>query len=757
MQDLGRIGRRLGLCPYYGSRSLVSEADVVALPYSALLCEETRGSLGLRLEGAVVIFDEAHNLVDAVTGTHGSAVTAEQLRAAGRQLAAYFARFQSCLSPANARNVQLLIRITAALQRAVAPPPEPPSAAAGAEGAEGGGGSPGASGAAQVQIAGCTDFLSSLRLEHLNLFPLLSWVRETRLVMKVAGYDLSTAPPAEPGPHSTAGAAAAPAAASALVDPDERGGQPAAAAGPASGSSRGADAVAGGRTGASGGGRARKPAGGAAAAEGPAGAAAPGGAGGGEGSPGAGFGARRTALFALVSFLGSLTQPSADGRIVVTRAKPPASNTAAASASASGGAATADTEPGLRYTVLNAAAPFASVLAAARSVVLASGTLSPVGGLIAQLLPTVAPSRVRHFACGHVVPRENLVALVAGRGPTGLPLDLRHARRSDPRVSEEIGRLLVNICTAVPAGVVVFAPSFSYLDQLVAAWQRTDVWSSLVARKHVFTEPRGAGEVEAVLTAYAKAIRGSPAAGCRQSQPQSLLTAAMAVPGAGAAPGGAGAAGGRRGPSGALLLSVVGGKLSEGINFGDDLGRCVVVLGLPYPNPTEPELRERMRYLDEQAAAAAQAGTDAGARAGAGGPGAAGAGGAGAPGNPRLSGRQYYEGLCVKAVNQCVGRAIRHAGDYAAIVLVDARYQPPPAPPNGAPGAAAGAGSNAVLRTLPGWIQQSLRPGPGDFSHAYGNLVRFFRERAATEAAAKAAEAVGVACADGAAGVSAGV
>lgn len=35
----------------------------------------------------------------------------------------------------------------------------------------------------------------------------------------------------------------------------------------------------------------------------------------------------------------------------------------------------------------------------------------------------------------------------------------------------------------------------------------------------------------------------------------------------------------------ALLLCVVGGKLSEGINFGDDLARACVMIGLPYPNP----------------------------------------------------------------------------------------------------------------------------------------------------------------------------
>lgn len=37
------------------------------------------------------------------------------------------------------------------------------------------------------------------------------------------------------------------------------------------------------------------------------------------------------------------------------------------------------------------------------------------------------------------------------------------------------------------------------------------------------------------------------------------------------------------------------------------------------------------------------------------------------------TGREYYSNLCMKAVNQCVGRVIRHRGDWAAVLLVDAR------------------------------------------------------------------------------------
>ena len=86
--------------------------------------------------------------------------------------------------------------------------------------------------------------------------------------------------------------------------------------------------------------------------------------------------------------------------------------------------------------------------------------------------------------------------------------------------------------------------------------------------------------------------------------------------------------------TGALLFAVVGAKLSEGLNFADDLARAVVIVGLPFANLSSPELRERMNYVrrqNEQRVTPKPAGA-------------------------KDAGTELYENMCMNAVNQSIGK-----------------------------------------------------------------------------------------------------
>nr|XP_054960555.1 regulator of telomere elongation helicase 1 isoform X16 [Pan paniscus] len=97
------------------------------------------------------------------------------------------------------------------------------------------------------------------------------------------------------------------------------------------------------------------------------------------------------------------------------------------------------------------------------------------------------------------------------------------------------------------------------------------------------------------------------------------------------------------GSTGATFLAVCRGKASEGLDFSDTNGRGVIVTGLPYPPRMDPRVVLKMQFLDEMK----------------------GQGGAG--------GQEWYRQQASRAVNQAIGRVIRHRQDYGAVFLCDHR------------------------------------------------------------------------------------
>lgn len=60
------VGSNLGpifRCPYYMSRDLHKVVDILFAPYNYLIDPGNRRSLNIEWNNAILIFDEAHNLV----------------------------------------------------------------------------------------------------------------------------------------------------------------------------------------------------------------------------------------------------------------------------------------------------------------------------------------------------------------------------------------------------------------------------------------------------------------------------------------------------------------------------------------------------------------------------------------------------------------------------------------------------------------------------------------------------------------------
>ncbi|OEL13731.1 Fanconi anemia group J protein-like protein [Dichanthelium oligosanthes] len=212
---------------------------------------------------------------------------------------------------------------------------------------------------------------------------------------------------------------------------------------------------------------------------------------------------------------------------------------------------------------LNPAVVFREIADLTLSVILTSGTLSPMGSFASEL-------GVQFEACleaPHVINVDSQVfAAVLSSGPTRHKLNASYKTADNSSFQDELGASLEEICRIVPGGALVFFPSYKLLDKLQVRWSQTGQWTRLNAQKHMFVEPKGSTEeLEPVLKGYYDAILGkAPVKKGRSGAKQIVknrLTKNSSQESA---------------KTGAALLAVCRGKVSEGIDFSDDNARVVM-------------------------------------------------------------------------------------------------------------------------------------------------------------------------------------
>ncbi|KAI9221711.1 helicase C-terminal domain-containing protein [Blastocladiella britannica] len=259
--------------------------------------------------------------------------------------------------------------------------------------------------------------------------------------------------------------------------------------------------------------------------------------------------------------------------------------------------------------------------AGARSVLLASGTLSPMDGF-AQEMGLHFPQQLENT---HVVDSDQVLVGVVGAGPDGVKLSSVYKMRDNKEYQRALGGTVAQACGVAPEGCLGFFPSYAAMDTLTAAWSQQGVLDLLQRRKTVYKEPRDKSDLVAEVDAFAAAAYAATA----QGQEAALESGAA-----------------RSSTQGAALFGVCRGKISEGIDFADYRGRLALILGIPYPSLADPRIELKRAYLDQ----------------------------AKRSGHGTLTGSDWYTQQAARAVNQAVGRVIRHRYDYGAILLLDDRF-----------------------------------------------------------------------------------
>ncbi|XP_021857191.1 general transcription and DNA repair factor IIH helicase subunit XPD isoform X1 [Spinacia oleracea] len=221
-------------------------------------------------------------------------------------------------------------------------------------------------------------------------------------------------------------------------------------------------------------------------------------------------------------------------------------------------------DPILQLSCHDASLAIRPVFERFQSVVITSGTLSPID-LYPRLL-SFNPVVSRSFTMS--LTRECICPMVLTRGSDQLPVSTKYDMRSDPGVARNYGRLLLEMAAVVPDGVVCFFVSYSYMDAIINTWNETGILKEIMQHKLVFIETQDVVETTLALDNYRKA--------CDCGRGAVFFSVARCF----------------------LRTSLLcRGKVAEGIDFDRHYGRLVIMFGVPFQYTLSKILLARLEYL----------------------------------------------------------------------------------------------------------------------------------------------------------------
>ncbi|KAJ2430434.1 hypothetical protein GGF41_001000 [Coemansia sp. RSA 2531] len=284
------------------------------------------------------------------------------------------------------------------------------------------------------------------------------------------------------------------------------------------------------------------------------------------------------------------------------------------------GLAASDCVNVLAFWALNPGVVFSEIAAKARTIVLTSGTLSPLDSYASELQVKFSTT----LEANHVIDSQRFRALTVECGTSGELLEGKYKNVDLLSFQDDVGNAIAEIVSRSPDGMLVFVPSYSLLAKLMARWKVTECLSEIEVHKRVFTEPQGGSkdEFDRLLTTYRDCLSNNRPPGCQPAL------------------------------RGAIMFAVYRGKVSEGIDFSDYYCRTVVNIGIPYPAFKDVKVILKRQYNDDRSTPNRN--------------------------NPSqgvlLNGSKWYDIQAFRAINQALGRCLRHKMDWGVIIMLESRF-----------------------------------------------------------------------------------
>lgn len=198
--------------------------------------------------------------------------------------------------------------------------------------------------------------------------------------------------------------------------------------------------------------------------------------------------------------------------------------------------------------------------------------------------------------------RPVICPLIVSRGNDQVTISSKYQTRENIAVVRNYGLLVVEMSSSVPDGIVCFFTSYSYMESIVSNWYHQEIIQQILKNKLLFVETQDAMETSLAMINYRKA--------CENGR-------------------------------GAVLFAVARGKVSEGIDFDHHLGRCIIMIGIPYVYTLSSILRARLEYLREMY---------------------------------NINENEFLTFDAMRHAAQCVGRALRGKNDYGIMCFADSRF-----------------------------------------------------------------------------------